>query len=282
MYQSSIASVMIATAILATVVDAHAFDEAKYPNWTSQWRAVERSPPRYDPSKPDGRGQQAPLKPEYQAFHEASMADQAAGGMGLETNYKCIPSGMPKQMNGSPANPFEFVLTPSTTFILFDSPLSTTRRIYTDGRDWPKDGQPTFAGYSLGKWIDEEGGGRYNVLEVETRNLKGPRVFDDTGIPMHEDNQTVIKERIYLDKANSNMLHNEITTIDHALTRPWTVMKNYGREPKVIWYENNCGEGNNRVAIGMEVYYLSGDGHLMPAKKDQAPPDLRYFSRAVK
>jgi hypothetical protein len=36
----------------------------------------------------------------------------------------------------------------------------------------------------------------------ETRNLKGPGSFDASGIPLHEDNQTVVKERIYLDKAN--------------------------------------------------------------------------------
>jgi hypothetical protein len=37
---------------------------------------------------------------------------------------------------------------------------------------------------------------------------------------MHEDNQTVVKERIYLDKADKDLLHNDLTTIDHALTRP--------------------------------------------------------------
>jgi hypothetical protein len=32
---------------------------------------------------------------------------------------------------------------------------------------------------------------------------------------------------------------------------------------------------NNR--IGKENYFLSGDGFLMPIRKDQPPPDLRYF-----
>jgi hypothetical protein len=53
----------------------------------------------------------------------------------------------------------------------------------------------------------------------------GPRVYDGTGLPLHYDNQSIFKERIYLDKANPNILHNEITVIDHALTRPWTVDK---------------------------------------------------------
>jgi hypothetical protein len=35
--------------------------------------------------------------------------------------------------------------------------------------------QAMFEGYSIGKWVDEDGDGRYDVLEVETRALKGPR-----------------------------------------------------------------------------------------------------------
>ena len=54
---------------------------------------------------------------------------------------------------------------------------------------------------------------------------KGPRAYDTSGLPLHADNQTVVKERIYLDKTNPDVLNDEITTIDHALTRPWTVTK---------------------------------------------------------
>jgi hypothetical protein len=42
-----------------------------------------------------------------------------------------------------------------------------------------------------------------------------------------------------------------------------------------------CG-GNNQVVIGRENYFYSGDGLLMPTKKDQAPPDLRYFKQSQK
>jgi hypothetical protein len=78
------------------------------------------------------------------------------------------------------------------------------RRIYTDGRDWPEEIEPSFAGYSNGKLIDEDGDGRYDVLSVETRGLKGPRAFDSTGLPLHRYNRTIVKERIYQDQANPN------------------------------------------------------------------------------
>jgi hypothetical protein len=193
---------------------------------------------------------------------------------------KCIPMGMPFQM--SIVFPFEFVITPKTTYVLFEIMTSQPRRIYTDGRDWPKDPDPTFTGYSIGKWIDQDGDGRFDVLEVETRHLRVPRLFDQTGISFHEDGQAVIKERIYADKINPNIIYDEITTTDNALTRPWSVKKTYRREPKVVWPENNCTEGNNDVVIGSESYLLSADGYLMPVRKDQPPPDLRYFNQTKK
>ena len=90
----------------------------------------------------------------------------------------------------------------------------------------------------------------------------------------------MVKERIFLDKADPNVAHDEVTVYDHALTRPWTVTKNYRRSPQAHpdWTDEYC-EDNNHVAIGKEDYMLSADGMLMPAKKDQGPPDLRYFNK---
>jgi hypothetical protein len=271
-----IASVAL-MALCATFTPAQAFDETKYPDWNGQWKLG--IPAKWDPSKPPGRGQQAPLTPEYQAIFEANLADQAAGGQGTDPTYVCIPDGMPRAMNV--VFPMEIVIMPKTTYMMIEY-LSMLRRIYTDGRNWPREQEPSFMGYSIGRWIDEDGDGRYDLLEVETRNMKGPRAFDPSGIPLHEDNQTVVKERIYLDKANPDILHDEITTIDHALTRPWTVMKNYRRIRNPIWIEAICTEANPHVHIGKENYMLSADGYLMPAKKDQPPPDLRYFNQARK
>ena len=77
------------------------------------------------------------------------------------------------------------------------------------------------------------------------------------------------------------MLHNEITVVDDALTRPWSVIKNYRRNPNArpVWLDLDCQEGQVWMQIGNENYYLSADGMLMPTKKGQAPPDLRYFQR---
>ncbi len=278
--RSSIASIALTAALLAAFTAAPAADEAKYPDLRGQWNTLS---PRgsFDPDKPPGRGTLAPLTQEYKAIYEANVAEQLAGGHGTEPSYQCLPPGMPRAMIAYES--MEVVVTPETTYILIDH-IHDNRRIYTDGRGWPAEIEPSYRGYSIGKWIDEGSAGRFNVLEVETRGFKGPRAYDTSGLPLHRDNQTVIKERIYLDKADANILYDEITTIDHALTRPWTVTRKYQRDPDPhpFWREVVCTENNQHVRIGEENYFISADGYLMPAKKDQAPPDLRYFTRTRK
>jgi len=61
---------------------------------------------------------------------------------------------------------------------------------------------PTFSGYSIAV-VDEDGDGRYDALEVETRGLKGPRI-SIRAHPLHKDNQTVMKERMFLDKRSEH------------------------------------------------------------------------------
>jgi hypothetical protein len=274
--RSSIGAIALLAALGMTIAGAQAFDEAKYPDLSGQWHRVGGT--QWDPSKPRSLGQQAPLTAEYQAVFEKSLADQDAGGHGDDLRFTCRSSGMPRIMTA--VYPLEIVISPKTTYIL--SEYVMPRRIYTDGRAWPEWVEPAFAGYSIGKWIDADGDGKYDVLEVETRHMKGPRDFDVDGLPLHKDNQTVIKERIFLDKANPAFLYDEITTIDHALTRPWTVLKKYKRDSNPSWTEYDCNENNNHVAIGKENYFLSADGYLMPSRKGQRPPDTRYFDRAGK
>jgi hypothetical protein len=272
--------------LIAMIGASQAAEEAKYPNWKGQWNAIN---PRFggqaikfDPTKAWGPAQQAPLTPEYQKVLEESMADQAKGGLGNYPTARCLPGGMPRMM-AAPVQ--EYIITPETTYIVTGAEL---RRIFTDGRDWsewPKDAEPTYQGYAIGRWIDEDGDGRYDVLEVETRGpFKGPRAYDATGLPLAFDNESIFKERFHLDKNDPNLLHDEITVFDHALTRPWSVDKTFRRSSnqRPNGATTSCTEGNNQVVIGEENYFLSGDGLLMPAKKDQPPPDLRYFKRSQK
>ncbi len=276
-YRHSIGAIALAAVLLVGAPPAQAFDDAQYPNLKGQWNRT--GSPRWDPQDRDG--ERAPLTPEYRAIHAANLADQRAGGQGTDPTYLCLAPGMPRDMVAYEA--MEIVVTPGTTYVLIDH-IHDSRRIFTDGRDWSAEVEPSFAGNSIGRWIDEDGDGRYDLLEVETRDFKGPRTFDESGLPLHRDNQTIVKERISLDKTDSDILHDEITVIDHALTRPWTVTKSYRREaePHPAWREVVCAESNLHVRIGKDDFFLSADGLLMPTKKDQTPPDLRYFNPSRK
>jgi hypothetical protein len=266
------ATVVAIAAAMALLTPAQAFDQSKYPDLHGQWLRV--GSPRWDDAH-------APLTPEYQAIYQANLKDMTEGGQGIDPTYTCMSPGMPRVMNAY--DPMEVVVTPGTTHILIQH-IHDGRRIFTDGRDWPKEIDPTFAGYSIGKWRDTTGSGRFDLLEVETRNLMGPRVYDSTGLPFHADNETVIEERIYLDKADANLLHDDITVHDHALTGPFTANKKYSRAPEAqpVWLESQCPDGNHHVKIGKENYYVSETGFLMPVKKNQAPPDLKYFKQTQK
>jgi hypothetical protein len=278
--RSMIGSIALAATLVAGPATAQQplDGSGKYPDMAGQWMRVGPLGV-YDSTKPPARGQQAPLTPEYQAKFEANLAEVAQGGSGDDPVHTCIPEGMPRAMNL--VLPMEVVITRNTTYILMEY-LSMLRRIYTDGRPFPTDEDPSWMGYSIGKWVDEDGDGRYDVLEVETRNLKNPRTFDPSGLPVHQDGETIVKERFYLDKANPDVLYDQITTIDHALTRPWTVLKTMRREKKPIWVESICSEGNVHVTIGAEQYMIGGDGLLMPFRKGQPAPDLRHFNELKK
>jgi hypothetical protein len=275
----------IAVMVLAlSAGGACAAENAKYPDWTGQWsRFAIKLPtqPSHDQTKPWGFGQEAPLTPEYEAVLRNSIADQANGGLGNFPTTLGRPAGIPHMMMAF--QPLEFVITPELTYILIAS-YDHYRRVFTDGRDFPTQAEPTFAGYSIGKWVDEDGDGTYDVLLVETRGFKGPRAYDEAGLPLHFDNESIFLERIYRDKADPKIMHDEITTIDHALTRPWVVDKKYvlNEDQFPIWPEYYIAEGNAQVMIGKENYFLSSEGLLMPTQKNQAAPDLRYFKSSQK
>jgi hypothetical protein len=177
-YRGSICALPLAAALIATPSAAQVVDFGKYPDLKGQWVRPPGSPNNW--LRLAGP---PPLTPEYRQIWEDIQADLKAGGPGNWPSTFCIPAGMPAMM--SFYDPAEIIITPETTYILISHNDDSYRRIYTDGRAWPAEAAPTFAGYSIGKWIDEDGDGKFDVLEVETRFLKLPRSYDISGVPFH-------------------------------------------------------------------------------------------------
>src|SRR5262249_18616993 len=141
---AGLAAVALIVALATIPRDVRAADGARYPtDWEGQRRHdVNRrikGQGTLDQSKAWGPGQQPPLTPEYQKVLADSMGDQANGGLGNYPTATCRPSGMPRMMTfGS----HEYVITPETTYVIVST--DHLRRIFTDGRDWPKNPVPTF------------------------------------------------------------------------------------------------------------------------------------------
>src|SRR5581483_9225473 len=83
----------------------------------------------------------------------------------------CLPAGMP--MADTIPFPIKIIQTPGLIMMLVEADTSF-RQIFTDGRKHPEDPQPTWLGYSVGKW---EG----DTLVVETIGLNDRGWLDALG-----------------------------------------------------------------------------------------------------
>ena len=63
---------------------------------------------------------------------------------------RCLPQGLPRADILSYA-PFKIIQTPGLIAVLYEID-NTHRQIYTDGRKLPVDPQPSWSGYSVGRW----------------------------------------------------------------------------------------------------------------------------------
>ena len=111
-----------------------------------------------------------------------------------------------------PATPFKMIQTPGVTLILFEN-QGHFRQVFTDGRGFPKETQPTWLGYSVGKW---EG----NTFVVETTGFNDKTWIDDGGHP-HSDAYHTIER---FQRRDFGHMDFEITIDDpKTYTRPWKV-----------------------------------------------------------
>src|SRR5579871_4524097 len=135
-YRGLVATITLAAGLCMMTAGAQAWDESQYPNWKGRWQRPDGVRPAW--VQP---GDKAPLTAEYQKVMDDNVQDQKNGGMGTEPSWMCLPPGMPRIMNVF--EPMEVVITPDTTHILI-SHIHDNRRIYTDGREWPADLEPSF------------------------------------------------------------------------------------------------------------------------------------------
>jgi hypothetical protein len=134
------------------------------------------------------------------------------------TVASCFPSGMPRLM--SEVFPFEIIQVRDRVLILFERDYAVSH-IWTDGRKLPEDPDPTYMGYSIGKW---EG----DTLVVETIGLKDTTWIDRAGHPHSDALHTVARMR----RVSHDKLQIDWTFDDpKAFTKPWTGQSIYRLHP---------------------------------------------------
>ncbi|HZI81125.1 MAG TPA: hypothetical protein VFD69_16495 [Vicinamibacterales bacterium] len=146
----------------------------------------------------------------------------------------CLPPGGPRMM----ATPYqmEIIQLPEHKRIMmvFEGATHIWREVYMDGRRFPEDLNPTYLGYSIGRW---EG----DTLVVENKGFNENSWFDYFGHP-HTDLMSVVERWT---RPNKQTLHYEATVTDPgAYTRPftvaWDISWNATSElPEYICQENN-------------------------------------------
>jgi hypothetical protein len=155
----------------------------------------------------------------------------------IETNGKdhpgvrCLPSGIPEK-NNIPDG-LKVVQTPDLTLFLHES-RTIYRQIFTDGRPLPRDAQPTWMGYSIGRW---EG----DTFVVETIGQNGKTWLDMRGLPATE--SLHVTERFA--RPTIGRMNIDVTIDDpKAYTKPWSVQLTWRLVPDTDLIESICEENN--------------------------------------
>jgi hypothetical protein len=165
----------------------------------------------------------ADVKPWAQALYQRRLADFAVDSM--ET--QCLPLG-PAALTDS--EPVKFIQTPSLIVILLED--LTYRQIHMDGRKLPKDPNPSWMGYSVGRW---EG----DTLVVESSGFTERVWLDYNGHPHTEALRVTERYR----RRDFGHLDLEVTFDDPgAYERPWTVSVPMELYPDTELLERVCRE----------------------------------------
>jgi hypothetical protein len=164
-----------------------------------------------------------PYQPWSQALYERRMQANGTGN----PHERCLPQSIPGAM--LPPNPFKIIQTPRVTVILYEEG-GDYRQVHTDGRTHPEDANPSWWGYSIGRW-------ERDTFVVETRGFNDLFWLDKAGHAHTEALRTTERFR----RINFGQMDLEVTIEDlKAYTKPWTVAFSLALQPDTEILEDEC------------------------------------------
>lgn len=177
-------------------------------------------------------GEAVPYRPWAESLLKARMANDARD----DPTSNCIVGGVPR--NDFVPYPFKILETPGIVVILYEA-IHSYRQIFTDGRALPKDPNPAWLGYSVGRW-------QKDAFVVESTGFNDNVWLDNLGHPATE--QLRVTERFI--RRDFGHMDIEITIDDpKAYTKPWSVTQplEYQADNELIEYI--CNENNRYFQI---------------------------------
>ncbi len=237
-------------------------DEQEIPDWSGIWERYEDNGGMFDVSTtkpPEGRAgspnvrQFPPLTPLWEEKYKKNLALVARDRLPDPISICGTPAGYPRLL--ALPDVYEFIVRPEKTWIVTENGPNIMR-IYTDGRDHPKENErwPTYTGESVGSW---EG----DVLHFKTVSMIGEKntVLDRSGMTLSE--KATISTSIF--KNEAGLLRAELTIVDPiALTQPWHVTRHFRKLPKETRiFDYACAENNrNPITNTGKTLTLGPDG----------------------
>lgn len=164
------------------------------------------------------------LPPALSSFREHASTQGA--GFSLT---RCLPSGLP--VAESAPEPHKIIQTPGLIIVLYEADM-TFRQIYTDGRKLPVDPQPSWLGYSIGKWDGDS-------LVVNANGFNDKSWLDASGHP-HSDAMRITERFHRLDFGHMDI---QITIDDPKnYSAPFTIKSKQRLIPDTDILEFVCRE----------------------------------------
>jgi hypothetical protein len=166
---------------------------------------------------------QVPFQPWAEALFHQRQENQGKG----KPSERCLPHGI-TDFDALPW-PRKIFQGPATIVMLYEA-YNHYRQIFTDGRPLPKDPQPTWFGYSVGKWDRD-------TLVVDTIGFNEETWLDDGGHP--HTGALHVTERYH--RRDFGHMDLQITVDDpKAYTRPWTASMKLDLMPDTELIEFIC------------------------------------------
>ena len=179
----------------------------------------------------------ADLKPgevPFQPWAEALFKQRAANLLRDNPMIRCLPAGVPRL--DAYTHPYKIVQTPELVVVLYES-QTMFRQIFLDGRELPKDPEPSWLGYSVGRWDGD-------VLVVDTVGFNDQTWLDGQGHPHSEAMRLTERFR----RLNTGRMEIEIVIDDpKAYTRPLKYTQPQVLLPDTELLEYICAENAKSV-----------------------------------